>query len=147
MMCHHRSRRRALEARPVVASLERRQGSFCLLGHTSRMERVELTVRGENASSVPEAIRGVPRDKRTDYAGDGFAVVVTEEYFFRTNAQLQTTVIFELVGDDACEVTVVAGGGGSGWAQQDLNAESRAAENVVEKVEEYCEENGLEIER
>jgi hypothetical protein len=110
------------------------------------MERVELTVHGEDAGALPSAIQGVPRNKRADYSGDGFAVIVTEQYFFRTNSNLQTTTIFDLVDDTTCEVIIVTGGGGSGLLQHDWGTESGESNRLLERVESFCQERGLTIE-
>ena len=109
------------------------------------MERIEFTVRGEGARNVPSAISGYPRNKRVDYDGEGFAVIVTEQYFFRTNSNLQTTTIFDLVDEATCKVTVIAGGGGSGLLQHDWGTESDESNHLVQKIEDYCRESDLEI--
>ena len=109
------------------------------------MERIEFTVRGEGARNVPSTISGYPRNKRIDYDGEGFAVIVTEQYFFRTNSNLQTTTIFDLIEDDACRVTVIAGGGGAGFLQQDWGTESIESNGIVQKIEDHCREQDLEI--
>jgi len=110
------------------------------------MERTSFTVHGEDAGKLPSAIRGIPRNKRVDYGGDGFAVIVTERYFFRTNSNLQTTTIFELVDDTTCEVTVVSGGGGSGLLQHDWGTESGESNRLLRTFEEFCDEHELEVE-
>lgn len=110
------------------------------------MEQIEFTVHGEDAWRIPRAIKGYPGNKRVDYDGDGFAVIVTEQYYFRTNSNLQTTTIFELLGDDSCKVTLVTGGGGAGLLQHDWGSESTESNDLVQKIEDFCEENELEIE-
>ena len=109
------------------------------------MEEIKFTIHGEDASKVPGAIRGVPRNKRIDYSGDGFAVIITEQYFFRTNSNLQTTTIFELVDDTTCKVSIVSGGGGAGFLQDDWGTESGESNKLVEKIETFCQERGLKI--
>jgi len=111
------------------------------------MESVEFTVRGEGVRELPSAIEGFPRNKRVDYNGDGFVVILTEQYFFRTSSNLLTTTIFDLVDDTTCAVRVVTGGGGTGLMQIDLWSESSEANKVVGKIREFCRENDLEIER
>ena len=109
------------------------------------MDQIELTVRGDGARNVPSAIIGYPRNKRYDYDGEGFAVIVTEQYFFRTNSTLQTTVIFDLVEQGVCDVTVIAGGGGSGFLQEDWGSESNESHRLLDKMQSYCEDHDLEI--
>jgi len=111
------------------------------------MERIEFTVRGEGVHTLPRAIGGYPRGKRVQYDGDGFAVVVTEQFFFRTNSTLQATTIFELTDETTCEVAILSGGGKSGLLQRDLGAESSEAKRIERKIERYSEEEGFEIER
>lgn len=111
------------------------------------METVELVVRGENARNVPGAIDGYPPERRTDYEGSGFYVITTEKYYLRTNSNLQATTIFELVDDTTCEVTIIAGGGGSGLLQSTIGSEWTEGEKLVRKIEDYCEEHDLDVER
>jgi len=110
------------------------------------MEQIEFTVHGEDAGKLPSAITGVPRTKRVDYSGDGFAVIVTEQYFFRTNSNLQTTTIFELIDDTTCKVSIVSGGGGAGLLQHDWGTESGESNKLVRKLETFCQEHDLDIE-
>ncbi|WP_152041213.1 hypothetical protein [Salinigranum salinum] len=63
------------------------------------MKRTELTVQGEDAWKLPRAVRGSDWVDRFDYGGDGWAVIVVEQYFSRTVSALQTTVVFELVDE------------------------------------------------
>lgn len=110
------------------------------------MEEIEFTVHGEDAGKLPRAIKGVPRNKRVDYSGDGFAVIVTEQYFFRTNSNLQITTIFELIDETTCKVRIISGGGGAGLLQHDWGTESSDSHKLLEKIETFCQENGLTIE-
>ena len=109
------------------------------------MEQVELTVHGEDAGKAPSAIKGYPQNKRMDYSGDGFAVIVTEQYFFRTNSNLQTTLIFELIDETTCKITIIAGGGGSDFLQHDWGTESGESNKLLGKIETFSREHGLEI--
>lgn len=111
------------------------------------MEQEQFIVRGENAWTVPQAIQGYPKGKRVDYDGDGFAVVVTEQYYMRGGCHIQTTTIFELIDDNSVKVTLVEGGGREAWVHRGLRVKSAELSRVAEKIEDYCRENGLEIER
>lgn len=111
------------------------------------MEKIELTVRGEGASDLAGGVSGFADVKRTDYEGDGFVVVVGEEYFLRTNSDLQATVVVEFVDETTAKGGVIAGGGGRGLLGLSLGSESTAAGNVFEGLAEYCEEHDLETER
>lgn len=110
------------------------------------MEQIEFTVHGEDAEILPKAIKGFPRNRRVDYSGDGFVVIITEQYFFRTNSNLQTTTIFDLAEDTTCEVTIVSGGGGAGLLQYDWNTESGESNKLLKKIDTFCQEHDLDIE-
>lgn len=111
------------------------------------MEKTALVVRGERADTVPRAIDGYAEDKRVDYDGDGFYVVTGEKYYLRTNSTLQATVVFELVDETTCEVTIVSGGGGSGLLQSTMGSEWTEATRLVQSIEDYCAAHDLDVER
>lgn len=111
------------------------------------MERVELTVRGDGAPNVPRAIQDVTGEDRTDYDGDGFAVVAVERFYYRSNSTLQTTVVFERVDDATCEVTLISGGGGAGLLKDDVGTEQASSKRLVQAIEDFCRVRDLEIQR
>lgn len=111
------------------------------------MKREELTVHGDDAWTVPRAVQDVARDDRFDYDGDGFAVVVVEEYYYRNLSSLQTTLLFDLVDETTCEITLVAGGASAGLARYDADAEGESIRRLVRKFETYCRDEGLTLER
>lgn len=111
------------------------------------MEQTQFTVRGEDAWTVPQAIQGYSRDNRVDYDGDGFAVIVTEQYYMRGGCHIQTTTIFERSDDNSVKVTLVEGGGREAWVHRGLRVKSTELDKVAQKIEDYCRKNGLEIER
>jgi hypothetical protein len=110
------------------------------------MERVELTVRGERASETPSALADVARDHREDYAGEDFAVIVTERLYYRTLDSVQATTIFDLVEETTCEVTVVVGGGKGGLARSDVGAEADEARKIRREIESLCGTLDLRVE-
>lgn len=111
------------------------------------MKQHEFTVRGEDAWTVPRAIADHRWDGRFDHQGDGFAVVVLEDFYHRINSSVQTTVIFELVDDATCEVTVVSGGAAAGWAKESFDADGAASRKLVKHLQGYCRANDLELDR
>lgn len=111
------------------------------------MERLELTVTGPEAGKVPTALGDLDADDRFDYDGDGFAVIVTEQFFYRTVSNLQATIIVDLVEETTVEITLIAGGGKSGFGKEDFGAESRTVHSIAERIERWCDRNGLEVDR
>jgi hypothetical protein len=51
------------------------------------MERVALTVHGEEASTLPRAFHDIPEDDRELSDGDGFVVAVTENHYRMEHTQ------------------------------------------------------------
>ena len=111
------------------------------------MHSVELTVRGEDAWTVPRAIQDEHGDGRFDYDGDGFAVVVTESFYYRINSSLQTTAIFDLVEETTCRVTLLAGGAAAGLSKSTMDADGAATRKLVRKIESYSRDHDLDLER
>ena len=111
------------------------------------MDTVALTVRGEEAWSLPRAIADVESEARFDHDGDRFAVIAIEQYFYRTLSSIQTTVIFDLVDENAMEVRIIAGGGAAGLARNDVDAEGTALRKIVGRFRRFASEMNLKIER
>lgn len=111
------------------------------------MKHVELTVRGENATAVPRALQEFAPDERFDYDGDGFAAIVAEQYFYRVLSSLQTTVLFEKLGDTTVDVTLVSGGGAAGLGKDDVDAEGQAVRDLVNEIETFCDRHNLDVVR
>lgn len=109
------------------------------------MERARVTVRGEDAWALPRAVADVDAESRFDHEGDGFAVIVLEQYFYRILGSVQTTVVFELVDDGELVATVIAGGGAAGMARDDADAEGTALRQLVDRLRRFCERNDLEF--
>lgn len=111
------------------------------------METAWVTVRGEEAWTLPRAIADIESEARFDYDGDGFAVIAMEQYYHRTLSSLQTTVVFDLVDEETMEIRLIAGGGAAGLARDDVDAEGTALRNLVERLRRFSNEVGLEFER
>lgn len=111
------------------------------------MESVTLAVRGEEAWALPRAIADIESEARFDYDGDGFAVIVIEQYFYRILSSIQTTVVFDLVDENTMEVRLIAGGGAAGLARDDVDAEGTALRKLVGRLGRLGSEMDLDIER
>ncbi|WP_226013230.1 hypothetical protein [Halomicrobium salinisoli] len=109
--------------------------------HRSPAERVQLGETLDDASSQ----RDGPSVAR--HSGDGFDVIVAEQYYLRTNSELQTTVIVERRAADRASVTVITGGGatGHGPTRWDLGSEASQIDAVVSALEDVCDQLGLSI--
>lgn len=110
------------------------------------VEKTEFTVHGDGGESLLDAITGFAEVSRTRYQGERVAAFVGERYFARTGSELQVTVLVERIDESIRKGAVISGGGKTGLLRLSWWSESSAADAVLEDIEEYCEENGLEFE-
>jgi hypothetical protein len=114
------------------------------------MERKTVQVRGKLVDRVPESLYTFMRQNGGEdverYTGAGFDVIVADQYSFRTNSDLQATLILEDDGTNQLSVTLLAGGGGHGLIRWDWGAESSHIEALVSTLEQVCDQWGLTIE-
>ncbi|AJF25022.1 hypothetical protein EGO51_12630 [Haloarcula hispanica] len=111
------------------------------------MERVEFTVRGEGASTLPRAFHDIAEDSRELYDGNGFVVAVTENHYRMELTEVQATTVLELIDETTCEVTIIAGGGGYGLTADAGGRESEEVRKVRRRLETFCEDRNLTVER
>jgi len=111
------------------------------------MDRAELTVRGEDASTLPRAFHHVDEDDRELYDGDGFVVAVTENHYRFELTEVAATTVMELTDETTCEVTIIVGGGGYGLKANKGGRESEEVRKVRRQIETFCEERDLTVER
>ncbi|GAB7009875.1 hypothetical protein [Halorubrum trueperi] len=81
------------------------------------------------------------------HSGNGFEVIVAEQYYLRTNSDLQVTIVIERKATDQASVTVIAGGGATGLGplSWDLGSESAQTDTIVSMLEDVCDQLGLSI--
>ena len=84
-------------------------------------------------------------DDAVHHEGDGFDVITASEYTFRTNSDLQLTVIIEREEPERATVTMLAGGGGSGLLRFDWGSESSRTESLRSTLKDVCESLGLTV--
>ena len=111
------------------------------------MERVQFTVRGKDASTLPSAFHDIDEENRELYDGNGFVVAVTENHYRMELTEVQATTVMELINQTTCEVTIIAGGGGYGLTADAGGRESEEARKIRRRLETFCEDRGLTVER
>lgn len=136
------------------------------------MEQTTVEVRGTAVAELPELLYNELRqtddnDEKTvqlggslsdrsehndeeslrRHSGDGFEVIVAEQYFLRTNSDLQATVIIEQEATDLASVTVIAGGGATGLGplSWDWGSEAAQTDAFVSVLEDVCEQLKLSL--
>ena len=138
------------------------------------MDRKSVTVRGSAADELPESLYDTLReagekeentvqlggslyggsdqddgDPVVRHSGDGFDVIVAEQYYLRTNSDLQATVVIEREAPDRASVTVITGGGatGVGPLSWDWGSESAQTDAIVSTLADVCDRLDLSLER
>jgi hypothetical protein len=111
------------------------------------MERVAFAVRDEGVSTLPRAFHDVPERNRELHDGDGFVVAVTENHYRLELTEVRATTVMELTDERTCEVTIIVGGGGYGLTADEGGRESEEARRVGRRLEAFCEDRGLTVER
>ena len=79
--------------------------------------------------------------------GNTVVVFTIEQFYARNLAELQATVVLERIDETTCEGVILAGGGCVGVAKVTLGAEKSMADDVLETIEAYCENNDLALEK
>lgn len=81
------------------------------------------------------------------HSGDGFDVIAADQYYLRTNSDLQATIVIEREAADRASVTVIAGGGATGLGplSWDLGSESAQADALVSALGDACDRLGLTL--
>lgn len=138
------------------------------------MERTTVEVRGTAVGELPESLYSELRQtggsdgktvqlggslsgssEQSDgasllrHSGDGFEVIVAEQYYLRTNSDLQATIIVEQEATDRASVTVIAGGGATGLGplRWDWGSEAAQSDAFVSVLEDVCDQLGLALNR
>lgn len=111
------------------------------------MDRADFIVRGERASEVPSAFAGVSAERRESYAGDGFVTLALESPYRAELTELQGTVVFDMTDETTCNVAIIVGGGDAGLFGGDSGRESEETRKLRRRLEQFCEEADLRIER
>lgn len=81
------------------------------------------------------------------HVGDGFAVLMIEKYeFWRTNSNMQVTIILESLSEKSHLVKIIVGGGASELLNWTHGSEQKILRKITHRIEEVIDELGLMIE-
>jgi hypothetical protein len=107
------------------------------------MQERTYTVTGSNLSELAAALEAKLEPKAT-HDGDGFTVLMCEEFeFWRTNSNMQATVILDHQDDDTATVNVTVGGGGAGLLQWTFGSEKKVGRKFWRGVVRVFDDLGL----
>lgn len=109
------------------------------------MRETSYTVTGQDISALTAALTTQFSPEET-HTTDGVAVLMTEEYeFWRTNSNMQVTLILEFRDDHTCLSKLVVGGGASGLLNITHGSEKKILRTVAREFEAVCEDLGLTV--
>ncbi|WP_241768329.1 hypothetical protein [Haloferax sp. ATB1] len=109
------------------------------------MKVASYTVTGRHYAELTDALteRFSPAEAHT---GDGFAVLLIEKYeFWRTNSNMQATIILEEQTETTCFLKVIVGGGASGIFNLTFGSEQKVLRKMTTGIEEVIDELGMEF--
>ncbi|WP_223173912.1 MULTISPECIES: hypothetical protein [Haloferax] len=109
------------------------------------MRVVNYTVTGGQFSDLIDALteRFSPEESHT---GDGFAVLLIEKYeFWRTNSNMQVTIILEEMTRTTWFLKIVVGGGASGIFNWTYGSEQKVLRKMTTGIEELIDELDMKI--
>ncbi len=73
------------------------------------------------------------------------ALVVAEDYSWRTNSQMLMLAAFVFTDDETCLVRYVTGGGGTGLLGLDRGSEGSRSDRMVSALLEVCQAEGWTV--
>jgi|GEM_PF-1979807 len=110
------------------------------------MQRRGYTVVGQAVERLPAEIESL-FDAGYRYSGDGVEVILAEEFdLWRTNSNLQITVILERRDEETCRVELFAGGGATGLLGFTFGNETKFRDSVAGELEALFDRLDLYVE-
>lgn len=104
------------------------------------------TVTGPGVAELETAL-SERLNPKASHSGDGFAVLLCEEYeLWRTNSNMQATVIIDHESDDTATVKVTVGGGATGLLKLTWGSERKVGKKFMQRIESEFETLGLSVE-
>ncbi|MFH5798552.1 hypothetical protein [Haladaptatus sp. CMAA 1911] len=101
------------------------------------MQVKSYTATGPQFSELEAALteRFTPEESHT---GDGFAVLMIEKYeFWRTNSNMQVTIILESLSENSCLVKLTVGGGRADSSIGLMDRKQRYFERLHDRSRRY----------
>ena len=81
------------------------------------------------------------------HVGDGFVALIVEKYeFWRTNSNMQATIIVDQGSSESALVKIAVGGGATGLHQTTLGSETKILRKLNSRIEELFSELELSVE-
>ncbi|MBL8096752.1 MAG: hypothetical protein JNL73_21430 [Anaerolineales bacterium] len=108
------------------------------------MRLLQSHIVGSDLRRVVDLFGAKVDGARVLWAGDT-ALVVAEDFSWRTTSNLLLVVTFVFDADSSCTVFYAVGGGGLGLAGLDGGSETNRADRLVRLLQEICRERSWAI--
>ncbi len=109
------------------------------------MITTQINITGENLGLLTKSLENKYGYEYT-FSSKDIHVLMTEEFYFRINSNLLTTIIIDLSNKNKCHIEIASGGGTEGLIGFGWGAEGSSIKKVVKLIKSLCEENKWEIE-
>ena len=108
------------------------------------MRLLQSTLTGPSLKRVVDLFGSRLQGSRILWA-DQTALVVAEDFSWRTSSNLLLVVAFVFSDETRCTVLYVSGGGGQGILGLDWGSEGRRSDRLVRELQEICTAEGWVI--
>lgn len=112
------------------------------------MKRRALSIEGQSVSGFPSALYNKLKTQQASslerYDGDGFGVIIVEEFYLRNLSDQTALIIFDRLESDRARVTILSGGGGAGLLRANLGSHQTQTDKIVKTITDICDSEGLQ---
>ncbi|HEY0602436.1 MAG TPA: hypothetical protein VGD58_05970 [Herpetosiphonaceae bacterium] len=104
------------------------------------MNIARLIIVGHDLMRLVEEVQA-RLEKHYVVVHDPVVVLVAEQYYFRNNSTLQSTLVFAFEDRASCMVEIISGGGAAGVLNLTFGAEQDRNLTIVEMIRQLCASN------
>ena len=108
------------------------------------MRLLQSRLTGPNLKRVVDVFGGRIQDARILWAANT-ALVMAEDYSWRSNTHLLVMTVFVFTDDETCLVRYVTGSGRAGLLGLDLGSEASRSNRMVSALLEVCSAEGWTV--
>ena len=108
------------------------------------MRLLQSTLTGQGLKRVVDVFGSRFQGSRILWA-DNTALVVAEDFSWRTSSNLLLVVAFVFSSETVCTVMYVSGGGGQGILGLDWGSEGNRSDHLVHELQEVAAAEGWEL--
>ena len=114
----------------------------------AQMEVTSLKIAGKKLELLIDKLKPTFKSDSGEvftHVSDHTVILVSENFYFRVSSNLLSVLIINTADNDQYEITVVTGGGASGFFRMTLDSERHRNKKVLGFIETICTKNGWSI--